>query len=41
MGMEEGRLLQAVCYSAGDETGGWIWRRGRRDEDLQLAHMLP
>lgn len=28
-----GRMQQVICYRTGDK----IWRRGMRDEDLQLA----
>lgn len=31
------RLQQVACYSAGDETGDLLWRRG---EDLQLGYLL-
>lgn len=33
----EGRLCQVVFYRTGGETGDWVWRRGGRSEDLQLA----
>jgi hypothetical protein len=32
---------QVVCYKAGHETVGWVWRRGGRRADLQLVFFAP
>jgi hypothetical protein len=38
---KRGSLEQVVCCRAGAETGDWIWMRGERGENLQLAYLLP
>lgn len=30
-----------ACYKVGSETGDWIWKRGGRGEDPQLAICIP
>lgn len=35
---KKGRLKQVACGKAGDEAGGWIWRRHWR---VEIAFLLP
>lgn len=39
--MKEWEPQQVICYEAGDESGGLIWKRVGRADKLQVTYLLP